>query len=890
MSSEDQEVLVSVIIPAYNAESTLSQTLDSLVVQTLKEIEIIVVDDGSTDKTGEIISRYQTLYPGKIVKIQKENEGVSKARNTGLDIAKGKYVGFVDADDTVVSDMFEKMYQYAVETNADLVQCWRYDVTEDSEEIRGPHKNCEGADIFENPEIVSAQTLFVWDKLFRRRVIDENKIRFAPFRYAEDILFVFQLELYCKNIVELQEPLYRYWARRSGAVTASFGDALLDSPKAMAAINDLALDFGCFSQIEKHLWKVEANLYIRRLNDFFLYENKELQEEIARAYFELFDRYFYGWEKTIRKTGTETHLEQWVNAYRSDWNKTIKFIRYPRLWKRLCRKPVHLTVKFLKWVKRIKRKGKAFINKAKEKGPAVKYAHYLKQPIKKNVVLLTSYFGSSFSDSIYYMAREFLQTPGITVYVGTNSIRREKTFINYNHIEPILADVNSDLYLEILATAQYLVCNSRFPSFFSKREEQVYLNTWHGTPLKTLGKNMRHGLKDVGNNQTNFLMCDYLLYPNEYTRKNMMQSFFLDRLYTQKVVMCGYPRNAPFFDPHDAVDLRKKLGLDGKRVYLYMPTWRGETVATAEVAAYTKELEALLEAMDESLSDDIVVFVKLHQVVMRKIKIKNYKHLRLPHPLYENYRFVNIADGLITDYSSVFFDFANSRKEIILFTYDYDRYMEQRGMYFDMRQLPFQRINTVEGLVDHLNKCETFEPDEQYARFCHEYCKYDSVGTPQYACQLMLYGNPSDAIDLVDYKENGDIGWHIKFMSPLNTPQERETFSVLVDKAKSNDLFVFAQWSFSKKTDSILVQYANNSHFTYVVAPGEMPATKWEYVKLLLFRKFSLFRRNASRLYLYELQRILPNIKIASITNFSDDPKFIDICRAVKSQFPYTEM
>ena len=256
----------------------------------------------------------------------------------------------------------------------------------------------------------------------------------------------------------------------------------------------------------------------------------------------------------------------------------------------------------------------------------MKYAEYRKKPLRTNTVLLTSYYGSSFSDSIYYIAKELLQEKDVTVYVGTNSIKREQTFIHFNHLQPILVDVNSEKYLEIIATAQYLICNSRFPSFFFKRKDQVYLNTWHGTPLKTLGKDMRSGLKDVGNNQTNFLMCDYLLYPNEYTRKNIMSSFFLDRLYHGKVIMCGYPRNAAFFAPEDAALIREKMRLTNKRVYLYMPTWRGESLDTAEIAAYTEELEYLLETLDELLDDDIIIFVKLHQVVMRKIKIKQYRH------------------------------------------------------------------------------------------------------------------------------------------------------------------------------------------------------------------------------------------------------------------------
>ena len=121
-------VKVSVIVPAYNAGDTLEKCINSILAQTLDEIEIIIVNDGSTDGTYEIISEYERKYPDKIVGIHKENAGVSAARNDGLDAAKGTYIGFVDADDTIEPMMYELLYTKAQNTNAGLVQCWRKDI------------------------------------------------------------------------------------------------------------------------------------------------------------------------------------------------------------------------------------------------------------------------------------------------------------------------------------------------------------------------------------------------------------------------------------------------------------------------------------------------------------------------------------------------------------------------------------------------------------------------------------------------------------------------------------------------------------------------------------------------------------------------------------------
>ena len=138
-------------------------------------------------------------------------------------------------------------------------------------------------------------------------------------------------------------------------MTASFGEALLDAPKVAARLNDLALDAGYFAQFERYLWKLESWYYIRRLNDFWLYSNKTLQEEQAKLWFEMFDWYFFNWRDTIQKTGTRKKIQVRFNAYRSDWNKMLRFIYYPRFVKRVCRKLVFLLVKGLEKKDKIKK-------------------------------------------------------------------------------------------------------------------------------------------------------------------------------------------------------------------------------------------------------------------------------------------------------------------------------------------------------------------------------------------------------------------------------------------------------------------------------------------------------------------------------------------------------
>ena len=117
------DIKVSVIVPAYNTEEYIGECLNSILNQKLKEIEIIVVDDGSTDQTLDVLKKYETQYPNKVLVFHKENGGQASARNLALKYAKGEYLGFVDSDDWIDPEMYEEMYQKAKEQDFDIVIC-----------------------------------------------------------------------------------------------------------------------------------------------------------------------------------------------------------------------------------------------------------------------------------------------------------------------------------------------------------------------------------------------------------------------------------------------------------------------------------------------------------------------------------------------------------------------------------------------------------------------------------------------------------------------------------------------------------------------------------------------------------------------------------------------
>ena len=213
--------LISIIIPVYNVEKYLKACLDSVVNQTLKSIEIIVVDDGSTDNSKDIIRDFE-LKDSRVKAIYQKNKGVSQARNAGLKIANGEYIGFVDADDYIDLEMYESMYSKAKQFDSDIVVCNVKDIMENKEKISLEFQ--EGLISMENikPKNFLKDKYFklgsaVWHKIFKKSLIVENNIKFINYNEvsSEDTIFNLQAMLKSKNIYCIDKPFYNYIIREN---------------------------------------------------------------------------------------------------------------------------------------------------------------------------------------------------------------------------------------------------------------------------------------------------------------------------------------------------------------------------------------------------------------------------------------------------------------------------------------------------------------------------------------------------------------------------------------------------------------------------------------------------------------------------------------------------
>lgn len=201
---------VSIIMPIYNAEEYLEKSLDSIIGQTYKNIELILINDGSTDRSLEILKRYSNRDK-RLVLVSIENSGPGFARNKGLDLARGDYISFVDADDWVREDAIETLMTRALKNNYDLVSSNHFRVGEKVEVSKNNYKTGELKDTYKTFK-TSSSFGYVWGKLYKRTFIEENKIRFSEERkvFLEDTLFNLKALAYNPKYYVLNEPLYYY--------------------------------------------------------------------------------------------------------------------------------------------------------------------------------------------------------------------------------------------------------------------------------------------------------------------------------------------------------------------------------------------------------------------------------------------------------------------------------------------------------------------------------------------------------------------------------------------------------------------------------------------------------------------------------------------------------
>ena len=280
---------VSVIVPVYNVEKYIEKCLESLVNQTLEDIEIIIVNDGSTDNSKKIIEKY--LKNKKVVYLEKSNGGLSSARNYGIPYAKGEYIGFIDSDDYIEKTMFEKMYNKAIEEKSDMVECdflWEYPnkIKIDTGKIYSTKKSA----------IIDARVV-AWNKLIKKEILEEIKIQFPEGLRYEDVEFFYKLIPYLNKIAFIKEPLIHYVQR-----TTSIANTQNEKTSEIFQVLDNVIEFykanNFYNIYEEELEYIYTRfLLCSSLRRMTKIKNKSIKKELLKRTWENLNIKFPDWKK-----------------------------------------------------------------------------------------------------------------------------------------------------------------------------------------------------------------------------------------------------------------------------------------------------------------------------------------------------------------------------------------------------------------------------------------------------------------------------------------------------------------------------------------------------------------------------------------------------------------
>lgn len=277
-------IKISIIVPIYNASKYLNKCINSLTGQTLKDIEILLINDGSTDKSEEIINSF---VDKRIKYYKNKNQGIGKTRNFGIDRAKGKYLMFVDSDDYIDNDMCRKMYAKAEKEKLEVVICDFYrDTNRELEPVT--IKNFKNTTLKENPNLLLDINLAPWNKLYKKDLIDKNSIRFEEELKYEDAPFVVNSLANAKKIGKVNDYL-SYYCIHGNSETTIRDKRIFDILEIIKILRNI---LGKKEYIKEQL----DHLTVRMITNYTIQQRYQSNKEIRNSFI---DESFMYLEKTV---------------------------------------------------------------------------------------------------------------------------------------------------------------------------------------------------------------------------------------------------------------------------------------------------------------------------------------------------------------------------------------------------------------------------------------------------------------------------------------------------------------------------------------------------------------------------------------------------------------
>lgn len=359
----------------------------------------------------------------------------------------------------------------------------------------------------------------------------------------------------------------------------------------------------------------------------------------------------------------------------------------------------------------------------RQKHPSSMYRNsYKKNKVRPNTILYESYAGRGMICNPYGIFRTFLNRPDFLQYehywiiddMDDNlwNIGRYKKYKNVHFIQ-----YRSPEYYDCLTFCQYLITNVAFPTPLTPVSGQTYINTWHGIPLKTLGFDIPNGNISSRNTLRNFSMCDYLISPSPFMTEIYKTAFRLHHIYNGLILEEGQPRNDILFHSNSE-EIFEKLRSAGvslsndKKIILYAPTWRGTKYEEpdTDLTLYQHFLELLEHQIN---MEEYQILIKPHQIVYKYMQKNNSIPGKLVPASIDANELLAVTDILISDFSSIFFDYLLTERPILFFIPDLEEYKYARGLYHSVEHLPGPVTDKLEELPDMIKNLSVIQKSYQ---------------------------------------------------------------------------------------------------------------------------------------------------------------------------------
>lgn len=724
---------VSIIIPYHRGEHFLRDCLDSIVEARLEEYEVIIVRDVNTHSTihttvGEnreeqILEEYKSLLPIRDF-VLSDKTGVAAARNLGLRKASKEYVYFLDSDDYLIHDGLSKMLQVAYSNEATVVygtMCptWfkRYTFLKSEEQEAYKDSNVTTSDMVQRYDVCDvAEQLYrdelsVLNMLIKRSWLEESGLQFDDTNeFYSDLSYVTGLLARSTSYDIWMCSRFKTYAKRYHNDTIQY-----PSLSQVKADNRMEQFLDAYVASKGYIGATKAEL------------KHLLDEYCCRVLLQTYEKSYHSKKANVLSEAT---FEAYSMALH-DMNSRV-FINFNKEQQQIL-----TAVRNNKQAKAVKIANKMFMKRKKkglfgntiQRARALDKIIFRRLPVKKNWVLFESFGGKSYSDNCKYIYEYMLKNYG-SEYKYIWVMRDHNIDIPGN---PIVIKPNAYKYLYYLARAKFLVFNSRQPIWYNKRKESVFIETWHGTPLKKLVFDMEDVHSASVTHKEDFYKVsrkwDYLLSDNAFSTEVFEHAFLFEK---DKIVEYGYPRNDLLYASNAAEiagKVKRKLGIpQEKKVILYAPTWRDDEYYSH--GKYKFSLAIDIEQMKQTLGDEYVLLLRTHYFVVDQVDSLCGDGFVYNGSRYQDITELYLASDIcVTDYSSVFFDYANLRRPILFFTYDLEKYREElHGFYIDMEtEVPGPLLQTNEELIQaikHINDIEeTYK--ERYNTFYNRFCEID---------------------------------------------------------------------------------------------------------------------------------------------------------------------